>query len=714
MFSRILSGTGIRRGLGFALALLPILVPAFPVPGLGQPGAAPGDAASPPAAAPGTGSESLSFTAPFFSQYNPVTARDMVEQVPGFQIDEGGEARGFGGAAGNILINGERPSTKDDDAAAILSRIPAAQVARIVLIRGETGGLDLRGQTVVANVILRDDDFTSTRWEARIRTTAYTDTLNPEGSLSRTGRWRLTQYTAGLEAGEARSHRPRGFEYLLVDNMVAETRDETGDNERSSVGANINTETLFANGAVAHVNGRTGNERSDELEHSRRLAQTPGLPSRNLFEGSDSDTDTLELGGDYAFPFSDRFEAKLIGLFNRADTSGGTFLQIRDLSGGFLSASMAERETLEKEVIARLELDWSLADGDNLEFNLERTKNTLDNALALFEDTGAGLQEVPLPGANARVEEIRWDTEVNYSFRAGPVAVDAGLSLEDSTISQQGDAQNERSFSFLKPRLLLTYAETTGRQVRLRLEREVAQLDFNDFVSATNFGDNQFDLGNPELSPETTWVAEMTLEQRFGDIGAATVTAFHHRIDDVQDKLPLRDIFEIPGNIGNGRRWGVETALTLPLDRAGIAGGRIDLSGHWQDSSVEDPVTGRDRVLSDEAEYEFRMDFRHNPPGADFAWGGMVAVESEVPVFGLDEFVITDDVDETLDIDIYIETTRWRGIRTRLQFGNVLNRTFHRDRLVFTGQRELSPLAYRELRDRKRGHSIELSMTGVF
>lgn len=173
-----------------------VFIALLPAWALSQPGTASNIVIPQPI--PGTANESITYEADFFTPYNPVSARDMVEQVPGFQIDEGGGVRGFGGAAGNILINGERPSTKDDDAAAILGRIPAAQVARIDLIRGETGGLSLRGQTVVANVILRDDDSTSTRWEARARTTAYTDTINPEASLSRTGRWRLTQYTVGL------------------------------------------------------------------------------------------------------------------------------------------------------------------------------------------------------------------------------------------------------------------------------------------------------------------------------------------------------------------------------------------------------------------------------------------------------------------------------------------------------------------------------------
>lgn len=73
-----------------------------------------------------------------------------------------------------------------------------------------------------------------------------------------------------------------------------------------------------------------------------------------------------------------------------------------------------------------------------------------------------------------------------------------------------------------------------------------------------------------------------------------------------------------------------------------------------------------------------------------------------------------DNIADTIDMDIFIETTRWFDLRTRLQAGNAFNRTFLRDRWVYTGGRELTPLAFRELRQRTRGHSLELSVTGSF
>ncbi|MEL7488632.1 MAG: TonB-dependent receptor plug domain-containing protein, partial [Pseudomonadota bacterium] len=88
----------------------------------------------------------------FFSQFNPITALDMVLRVPGFSIDGGDNVRGFGGAAGNVLIDGQRPSTKSASIFDILTRIGAGDVERIELIRGGTGGLDVSGQAVVVNL----------------------------------------------------------------------------------------------------------------------------------------------------------------------------------------------------------------------------------------------------------------------------------------------------------------------------------------------------------------------------------------------------------------------------------------------------------------------------------------------------------------------------------------------------------------------------------
>ena len=113
-------------------------------------------AVAPVAAAPA--SEGVTaYSAAYFAQTQPTTARDMIARVPGFSFEGGDNVRGFGGAAGNVLIDGARPASKGDDLDSILKRIPASSVLRIDVIRGGAPGIDMHGKTVIANLIRRQD-----------------------------------------------------------------------------------------------------------------------------------------------------------------------------------------------------------------------------------------------------------------------------------------------------------------------------------------------------------------------------------------------------------------------------------------------------------------------------------------------------------------------------------------------------------------------------
>lgn len=100
----------------------------------------------------------LVFTPDFFAAQRPNTALDMVNRVPGFSIDNGSGARGFEGAVGNVLINNNRPASKNDSGSNVLGRTLANQVERIELIRGGAPGIDMQGYSVVVNVILKTTD----------------------------------------------------------------------------------------------------------------------------------------------------------------------------------------------------------------------------------------------------------------------------------------------------------------------------------------------------------------------------------------------------------------------------------------------------------------------------------------------------------------------------------------------------------------------------
>lgn len=55
------------------------------------------------------------YPADFYKPFQPQTALDMLERTPGFILSEGTSLRGFGNAAGNVLIDGQRPTVKGGD-----------------------------------------------------------------------------------------------------------------------------------------------------------------------------------------------------------------------------------------------------------------------------------------------------------------------------------------------------------------------------------------------------------------------------------------------------------------------------------------------------------------------------------------------------------------------------------------------------------------------
>ncbi|HZU51013.1 MAG TPA: TonB-dependent receptor plug domain-containing protein, partial [Sphingomicrobium sp.] len=119
-------------------------------------------AASPPQAPQRIGT--TSYDAGYFAPFAPRTAYDIVQHVPGFQLDLGStqtatgsvDVRGFAGTAGNVVINGQRPSTKAETLDITLQRIPAPRVVRVELSPGDRFGSDYAGKSQVLNIILSD------------------------------------------------------------------------------------------------------------------------------------------------------------------------------------------------------------------------------------------------------------------------------------------------------------------------------------------------------------------------------------------------------------------------------------------------------------------------------------------------------------------------------------------------------------------------------
>jgi len=669
----------------------------------------------------------VEYPASFFDRYQPITALEMILQVPGFQLDDGASDRGFASSAGNVLINDRRPSTKQDLLSAILARIPSSQVERIELLRGQVRNIDLQGQSVVANVILLDVDQAAVRWSAGYRYNLDFGSTT-EGGISVSNRWRDVKYNTGVQLRDLSRGDFTPQSVYDGDGNLTEERFDVLDMKGNRGTVNLNAAVPFGETSV-RFNTKLFRETRDGERVSERTPQAPGsLPTEERFP-EEHERINFEVGIDAERTLRAGLLGKAIFLYTDHDETGADGQISLDETGAQVRERHSETDTQATETIARVELVWSGATDHTVQANLERAVNSLDNTLLQTEDTGAGPVIIEVPGANSRVEEVRWNVLLKDTWTLGDYQFEYGLGAEVSTITQTGDAELERDFSFLKPEFSLTYAAEQGEQTRISLRRTVSQLDFTDFVSSSIFEDDNLALGNPDLKPETTWKLEFEHERRFGQDNVVKFTVFHDWVSDVEDLLPLAPILdptlEAPGNIGDGRRWGVELESTWSLDQLGLKGAKIDVNARWQDSSVEDPVTGEDRVFTSrrrfgklfplefyvENEYAIAVDFRQDFEDARVAWGWDVRTRGERPIFRVNELDIGDDGTE---FNMFVETTRWFDLKFSIIAGNILDAPETRDRTIYEGLRDLSPVESREIRSRYRAFRVDFTVSGEF
>ena len=680
----------------------------------------------------------VAYPASFFDRYQPSNAFDMVERLPGFVLDDGGGRRGFGAAAGNILINGRRPSTKDDLPSAMLKRIPVTNVERIELIRGQLRGVDMRGQSVVANVVLRDDTPATTRWNFILgKNFGEKNGFSPQLDATLTDRSSEVQYSVGGIMYVTNNGDP-GPEWIYdgQGNLIEERFNYKGSGNDGFEGYDA---TVFGNASswfgdtLVQLNSTAASQHRDvgSLITRQPIPVGSAEPRSDRFNDQRRNL-VFEVGLDAERFLSENLLSKGILLYNFTHTYPDSSQRSFDANGIETRYIVNSTDADVSEAIARAEFNWAGWQDHAVQFNLEGALNILDKSLIqTTERPGVATLVAPVPGGNVRVKEERGDFLAKDSWDMGRFNLDYGLALEVSNLSTTGDSEQSRSFTFFKPEALLTFSPGSRLQTRFGVRRSISQLSLNDFASTAVLEDGNLTVGNPDLQPQDTWVFDLSQEVRFGEIGVMTLSGYYHEISDVIDLMPIEvagqpdEFFEAVGNIGDAHRVGVVLDGTLPLTWIGLRDARLDMQVGWQDSSVTDPVTGEERVLGsggyfnphppisfeNETEWTFIIDYRQDFQASRFSWGWRMEDQGERPQFKTNEYDVRDG---SLRLHAFVETTRWYGLNIRLATENLLNMRKTRDRLVFTGLRDRSPVDFREVERRRFGADIILTVSGSF
>lgn len=665
-----------------------------------------------PAQAQDTADDStVTYPAEFFSQYEPFSVNDMLDRIPGISAARqggGGSSGGPGSSGGSgrrglglggdqILINGRRITGKGNEGSSQLARIPANQVQYIEIIRGTSGDLDVRGGNQVINIVLlQAESRSSVAYE--LNTDHYHDgELKPGGKVSLTGQSGNFDYLLSAESEPRWDHRV-GFETsILPDGTLNENivRITTTDSQPLILSSNLGYQ--FGDNDTVHFNAQF-NDRAAPSEDNRAIIDRLTTPATYEFEHDDTaqSSDFWEIGGDYEHIFANGGRWKTLFIVNEKEDD--SLRERFEVDGDDLTKDLfLNNFNRYQERIARSSYAFSFGGNQGLEFGIERAQTILDSSLQLGLNLSSGTPSAafggltPITDSNATVEEIRYESFLVHNWQLNSrMSLESTLIVETSEITQSGDISKKRDFDFIRPKVDYRFDITPALQFRATVEKDVAQLSFNDFTANVNSGDDEQDAvsGNPDLRQEQSWRYDLNLEYRFNnDAGVISGNVFFHDLEDVINKIDISSptsILSANGNIGDGERYGMRLDGSLRLGFIDLPDILVTSRLQLEDSSVTDPFLGIDRRLSRQGRGSYNFGFRHDIPARSINYGINYnnSIKDNSKVYDIDKI---ESYNSDAFVIMFLELQGWAGLTYRFEATNIHESERCRVRSRYTG-----------------------------
>ena len=648
------------------------------------------------------------YEAVFFQTYSPSNALQIVQRVPGFTLDIGAQdVRGFGQAAGNVVINGARPSSKSDTLETILARIPAARVLRVEVGPGDLFGAEYAGRPQVLNLVLNSAGGLAGTIDGSLRRD-FSGQVRPEATVSALVRRGPSSFN--LSVGATNNHTPEEGSDTIIepDGTLVEFRRKYND---------ILDRNAFVAGSWEHAGGEN---RAAHLNFRGQIGRFTLDQENDVFPvggtirddrlSQDYRVRSWELGGDVTRPLFGG-GLKLIGLLTRRhrDREDTSFNRIQSQTvGGFVQQMIDDRDE------SLIRLVWSRQDwgGWSVEAGGEAVLNRLDSNVDLFSvGAGGALVPIDLPVDEVVVKEYRGEAFVNAGRSlAANLRMDLGLVYETSRLTVRGDTDAERTLRFLKPRAAFDWRPGDGWHATLSIARTVAQLNFEDFVSAADLASDRVNGGNPDLVPQRAWELLAMVEHPILREGVAKVELGYQRISMVQDRVPTPEGFDAPGNLGTGILAFVRGTLDAPLGSLGIRGGRLTVNGTLRSTSVEDPYTHENRRFSGYTDWQLEAAFRQDL--GRFAWGVNFFGSPSVTFFRLNELDTPNGLEPY--VTAFVEYRPTQQTTFSLGADNIFEVRGTRERIFFFPNRTNPVPSLVEYRERNSHVSFRLRVRHSF
>lgn len=654
------------------------------------------------------GEDTRTYTISDFEQFAPRTALDMVSQIPGFSISGSDGQRGFGQAQENVLINGQRISSKSTSARDALARIPATNVEKIEIVEGSS--LDIPGLSgQVANITAKANGLSGT-WNYRHR---YRENLPPAlewFDVSLNGQNGTIGWTLAIEAEPGRGAAAGREDVFDGDRNLIEYREEESTFVADGVGISGSLNWTPSNGHIGNLNAEYNLWEPDERETSSRFSPDGTLFRQTVFAFKENEWNS-EISGDYELGLGPG-RLKLIGLQRNEHSPTRAKFFGADLDGQNIANDIFDRTVDESESILRGEYNLSGPNNSDWQFSLEGALNTLENEAERF--SGVTLESVELVAASVRdnrIEEKRAEAFVSHGRQLSKdLRLQLSLGAEQSEIMSDGANGQTRTFTRPKGSAALTWTKDENTTVNLSVSREVGQLNFFDFIENVDVNQGDDQAGNDDIVPDQRWRLALEAERDFGSWGALTAEVFYDEIEDLIDQVPI-GLGEGPGNLESASRVALEIEGTLKLDNFGWKGAQIEYETFLQDTFLDDPLTGVTRDFNQNTIYYYELNLRHDIPNTDWAWGINYETFQQAPTFRRNARISFAEPQGFAWA--FIEHKDIFGLTGTAYFANLTDLDNDLTRLAYTPDRT-GQISRIEHRSRNFGNIVTLRLQGSF
>jgi hypothetical protein len=407
------------------------------------------------------------YAAEFFAQYNPVTANDMLDRIPGISLRGGGGGGGGDrglGTGGNLLINGQRIAGKDNSASDQLARITAAEVERIEIIRDTSGALNVRGASEVINVILVAVDSRSSTSVELINRLNHDDTFETGGSVAWSQQVGNFQALVNLRSRPNYENRDNREVLLGPDSQLLGTLFQTDirDQDEQSFSTNLSYSTgshrMQLNALISDGDHPRAIHRDfvdftgTEVVYSAQEEQI------------ENEESNWEIGGDYEYNFDNSSRLSVLFLANdEVRNSVRERFEADPTDAGLSKNLFIDSRSERQEFIVQTNYNFSVNDAQSLRAGFEFADTQLDSSLLIGSSSGSEPPSASVGGLSpllsisnpgTKVQEIRYEGFAFHNWTLSDrSSLESSIVYETSEITQSGSVKKTRDFQFWRPSL---------------------------------------------------------------------------------------------------------------------------------------------------------------------------------------------------------------------------------------------------------------------